>query len=392
MTTQTKILDNQKKSSIITTGFALFSMFFGAGNLIFPLLIGKATGQNWIYAIIGLMLTAIIVPFLGLISMILFEGDCQKFLGRIGKKPGFCLLLLLQLILGPIGVIPRLFTLMHAILKPYLIYDSLAFFSIAIAILVFLCSRRKQNLIQILGAVLTPILLISLICLFTSGFVYKKEVLQVSISPMESFLKGFIGGYNTMDLMAAFLFATVVLPHFKNEMVFSSKSKSLAHKKVYLSSLIAGGLLLITYIGICFISCYHAPLGNEYASADLLSIIAHNLLGPIGGFIAAITIVTACLTTAITLTLIFAQFLQKDILHEKLSFEQSLVLSLLVTIAFANLGFNGIAAFLSPILEICYPGLITLTILNILHYYTKIDMVKFPVFITFFISAYMYIR
>src|SRR5579859_7269674 len=111
MFTQKQSLQPKSRSSLLTTGLALFSMFFGAGNLIFPLLIGNFAGSNVWFAIAGLGVTAVVVPFLGLAAMVFFQGDLHRFFGRVGKVPGMLLLFLLQLILGPFGVIPRLVTL-----------------------------------------------------------------------------------------------------------------------------------------------------------------------------------------------------------------------------------------------------------------------------------------
>ena len=376
--------------SILKAGFALFSMFFGAGNLIFPLIIGRETGGNWGYAVLGLSITAVIVPFLGLAAMIVFEAKCRQFLDRLGKIPGLLILLLLQLILGPIGVIPRLFTLMHAILKPYLFDLSLPMFCSFTALIIFFCCLRKQNLISILGVILTPILLLSLTALFSSGALYPSLTPSFDVAPLTAFLKGLTCGYNTMDLIAAFLFATVVLPHFQEEVRVDSSinQKKELFKKIFYSSLVAAALLFITYVGLCFIGCHHAP-GSE-ASEKLLGAIAVKLLGTGGGLIAAVAIVTACLTTAITLTLIFAEYLQKDIFKEKIEPTLSLALTLLLTTAFANLGFRGISSFLGPILQICYPGLIVLTILNLFYYLTGFKAIKLPVFITFVASAILY--
>ncbi len=385
------IIKTERSPSLLATGFALFSMFFGAGNLIFPLLIGKATGGNWGYAILGLGLTAVIVPFLGLAGMVFFQADCRRFFGRLGAIPGVMLLLLLQLILGPFGVIPRLITLMHATFKPYCLNLSLPAFSIGAALVIFLCSFRRQNLIGLLGIVLTPILLLSLGFLFFSGFFHKLPIASISVSPSSSFFQGLLGGYNTMDLIAAFLFATVVLPHFQKKVDLnpSLDQKKALSRKMLFSSLIAAALLLFTYIGLTFISVYHGNFSSGN-SEDLLSLIAFRLLGPIGGFIASIAIVTACLTTAITLSLIFADYLQKDLCKEKIHPMMALGVTLFITTCFANLGFSSIAAFLSPILQICYPGLIVLTVLNIIYYFTGFKAIKVPVFLTFLLSSLFY--
>ncbi len=342
----------------------------------------------------GLGVTAVIVPFLGLAAMIFFQADLHRFFGRIGKVPGMLLLFLLQVILGPFGVIPRLVTLMHATAAPYLFDMPLILFSILAAGLIFACSLKREWLIGILGKVLTPLLLLSLAALVFFGLKGGSSLSPTSSSAGSSFLEGLLGGYNTMDLIAAFLFATVVLPHFKQEVEeeqAGQKRRSLL-RKMFFSSLIAASLLFLTYIGLCLISAYHGgALDTAYPPEQLLNVFAIKLLGLAGGSIAAVTVITACLTTAMTLALIFADYLRKDLCREKISPAVALGITLAVTTLFANLGFGGIAAFLGPILQVVYPGLILLTGLNLLHALYGYRMVKLPVFLAFAISGVMYL-
>jgi branched-chain amino acid:cation transporter, LIVCS family len=395
MSIQQQSLPAQKirRTSLITTGLAMFSMFFGAGNLIFPLLIGKSVGGTVWFAISGLALTAVIVPFLGLAAMVLFQADYHRFFGRLGKVPGALLLLLLQLILGPFGVIPRLVTLMHAMAGQYLFDMPLVWFSILAAAIIFGCSFKRQRLIGFLGAVLTPILLLSLAALVFFGLTESSSLNSISPPPGDSFLQGLFGGYNTMDLIAAFLFATVVLPHFQKEtdLEGSTQGRRSLLKKVVISSLIAASLLFLTYVGLCLVSAYHGGvLDAAYPQEQLLGAIAVKLLGPGGGALATVAIVTACLTTAMTLSSIFADYLRKDLCKEKISPTFALILTLATTTLFANLGFGGIAAFLGPILQIVYPGLILLAVLNLVHSLFGYRIVKWPVFLTFAGSAVLY--
>ncbi len=363
-------------------------MFFGAGNLIFPLLIGKSVGDNVWFAIGGLGLTAIVVPFLGLAAMILFRADYNQFFGRMGKIPGLLLLLLLQLILGPFGVIPRLVTLMHATASPYLSGMSMPVFSVLAAALIFACSFKRQRLVGFLGVYLTPVLLIALAALMILGLADGSFMAPSGFSQKESFLHGLFGGYNTMDLIAAFLFATVVLPHFQQS---GHRSQKPLLKKMVFSSLVAASLLFLTYIGLCLISARHgSPLDASLPPERMLSAIAIKILGPAGGFVAAAAIITACLTTAMTLASIFADYLQKDLCRGKITPNFALLLTLAATILFANLGFGGIAAFLGPILQIVYPGLMLLTLLNLFHSLYGYRMVKMPVFLTLFGSGVVY--
>lgn len=390
---ETLPIQKRGQSNLITTGLALFSMFFGAGNLIFPLLIGQSVGNNAWFAILGLGLTAVIVPFLGLAAMVLFQGNYHRFFGRIGKIPGLGLLLLLQLILGPFGVIPRLITLMHAMAAPYLGDMPLILFSVLMGGIIFGCSFKPQRLIGFLGAILTPILMICLAMLLFFGLSNSAPLNPISPTAGDSFLQGLVGGYNTMDLIAAFFFATVILPHFQKEAELdhpSQRKRSIVKKMVF-SSLIAASLLLLTYVGLCLISAQHGWTLNTSSPEQILSLIAVKLLGPAGGCIAAIAVILACLTTAMTLASIFAEYLRKDLCKEKINPTVALVVTLLMAVLFANLGFKGIAAFLSPILQIVYPGLILLTLLNLIHSLYGKKMVKLPVFFAFTSAAIVYL-
>ena len=380
-------------TNTITTGLALFSMFFGAGNLIFPLIIGKSVGSGAWFAIMGLGLTAVIMPFFGLATMVLYEADNQRFFGRIGKVPGLLLLLLLQLILGPLGVIPRLVTLMHAMAKPYLFNVSLTTFSLLMAVVILICSIKRQKLISLLGA-LTPILLLSIAALVWLGL-SQGSPLESTLSSQDSFLQGLVGGYHTMDLIAAFIFATVILPRFKTtsgSRENSEKREVLLMKKILPPSLIAASLLFLTYVGLCWISSFHGwTLDANHPPEQLLNAIATKLLGPWGAGIAAVAVIVACLTTAITLTATFADYMRTDLLRTKIGSPFAIMITLGITTLFANLGFGGIAAFLGPILQIVYPGLILLTLLNLLHVLYGIRIVKVPVLITFALSAVYYV-
>ncbi len=360
-----------KGNSCFKAGLALFSMFFGAGNLIFPLLIGKDVGVNVGYALLGLGITAVIIPLLGLITMVLFKGDTGQFFGRFGKAPGFLILLLLQLILGPIGVIPRLVTLMHATLKPYMEDFSLSFFSLIVCFVIFLFSFNQRKLIHILGAYFTPLLLLSLGALIFFGLIDGSSFSDQYLSKTSSFYVGLIGGYNTMDLIAAFLFSSLILPYFseeKNPLESKGKYKT-PIMKMFISSVIGALLLYISYVGLCLVSAKHGwSLDSGLESEEILGFIAIKVLGPIGGFVASIAVITACLTTAITLVSIFAEYLKKDICNEKITMKTSLLITLGVTVLFASFGFSGIAAFLTPLLQVVYPCLIVLTLVNLFKY------------------------
>src|SRR5262245_8338583 len=103
----------KNKLLIISTGFALFSMFFGSGNLVFPLVVGKESGGHYLLATLGIFLTGVVVPFLGVIAMMLYKGDNQKFFGSMGKPATFWFPLIALSLMGPFGVLARCITVAH---------------------------------------------------------------------------------------------------------------------------------------------------------------------------------------------------------------------------------------------------------------------------------------
>jgi len=107
------------QSNTLSTGLAMFSMFFGAGNVVFPLAMGQYAQDKNFFAILGLLITAVGVPFLGLMSMTLFDGDYRKFFGRIGKIPGFIIALAIMALIGPFGAMPRVIALSYSTAKNF---------------------------------------------------------------------------------------------------------------------------------------------------------------------------------------------------------------------------------------------------------------------------------
>lgn len=373
----------KRRVGVIFTGMALFSMFFGAGNLIFPLIVGRSAGTETPSALFGLAISAVAFPFLGLIAMMMYRGDIRSFLGRLGKGPAFALLFLLQIAQGPMGSLPRLVTLMHASLKAYFPNFTLLFFSVLICAVIFLLTYRPQRIVALLGVVLTPLFILSLAILFGVGAINAPEANVVAESSSHFFFEGLTGGYQTMDLIAALLFATVIMPHLSHDTDALSREEAdwVIKKRMKGASMIAAGLLMITYVGLCWISSHYSwTLDGAVAPEDLLGAIAEKILGPWGLFISAAAIFLACLTTAISLAAVFSDYLQKDLLKGRVSPNGSLAITLGVTAAMANLGFSGIVKLMSPLLEILYPGLIALCIVNIAYSLYRVKTVKAPVF------------
>ncbi|HRD54926.1 MAG TPA: branched-chain amino acid transport system II carrier protein [Parachlamydiaceae bacterium] len=378
--------------SIIAAGFALFSMFFGAGDLIWPLILGGNMGDKNLFAMLGLLITGVSLPLLGLLSMMLFDGDYRSFFGRLGKVPSVILIFIIQAILGPIGSIPRLITLSYATLKPYMPEDvTLLTFSILACLGVLAFTIKKQRMIDLLGLVLTPVLIVALGFILILGLMNPPEAFTVAISHENAFKEGLNVGYNTLDLIASFIFAPLVLSHFREENESESlnpvQQRRSMFKKMLKASILAASLLSMMFIGLTFVASYYTPfLTAGHAPESRLSEISLHLLGPTGAIFSCIAVAMACLTTAIPLTSICADYIKNDLMKSKKGDLIPLLITLGISAAIANLGFTGIANMLSPVLHILCPGLIVLSILNIIYRLYEVRPIKRPVFAAFGLS------
>ncbi len=384
-------MNTLKKFDCFAFGLAIFAMFFGAGNIIFPLALGQIALDQTPWGLSGFLLTAVAMPFIGLLAMFRYQGKIKLFFSRLGKIPGLVIATLVISLLGPFGAAPRCIALMHSTLSLSFPGLPLVLFSLSTCGLIFLFSFRENYLVKWLGYVLSPLMIALLILVVIKGFIGAPEAFLISSNPsnISHFWKGLTEGYNTMDLLAAFFFAPIVIsslgsaerdPHLNLETaapiksdsgskdciaLASSTAVSRLNRFVLIASLIGAFLLALVYIGFCYLAYLYAPQLAGVANDQLLGTIAIKILGPYAGIIVGLTVTFACLTTAIALIAAFASFIEKEILREKVGYVPILIVSLLITFAVTTLEFQGIARLLNPILEICYPALILLTFYNL---------------------------
>ena len=378
------------KAEIWTIGLAMFSMFFGAGNVIFPLALGQFAGDKNHFAILGLILTAAVIPAAGVFAMILFEGNYRGFFGRLGRGPGFILALMTISLLGPLGSTPRCIALSYTTLKSAFLDMPPVLFSALACGIIFLFSFRQKRILPLLGYFLTPILLATLLTIIVIGLFTATESISNENTNLSIFLHGLKEGYNTMDLLASFFFSSAILNmlrlQFKDRADYENRHITTAMR----ASLVGTSLLAAVYICFSTLAAYHGHQLSIGGKDELLAAISHKIAGPIGGMLACVTIAMACLTTAIALVLAFTDFVQKEVFQDKIRYEVILVGALVLTFIVSTFEFTGISAFLEPIMEICYPGLIVLTFLNIAYRLYGFKPVKTPVFATFAMSAIHY--
>lgn len=359
-----------KNKDILIIGFALFSMFFGAGNLIFPPYIGISSGSSWLISFLGFILADVGIILLSIIA-ISKAGSLQNVIGRAGKKFGITLEFLMMLCLGPILVIPRTgATTFEMSILPLAKNFNPVLFSVIFFSITLLLTIKPTKVMDIIGKFLTPILLLSLAFLIVNGIVSPIGNLE-DVNSSDLFITGVTQGYQTMDALGiggivALIMTSLVSKGYtdKNENI------SLAIK----SALIACVGLTVVYGGLTFLGATASSLYDTNISQTALLInITHQLLGNTGTIMLAIVVGFACLTTSIGLTSVTAKFFE-DFTNKKLKYEHIVIFISVFSAIVSNFGVDKIIQIAIPILSLIYPVTIVLVVMNIFKKIIPNDM------------------
>ena len=301
------------KKNMMVISFMLFSLFFGAGNLIFPPFLGQNAGEHTFTAMAGFLLTAVVLPVLGVIVVARFDG-LDKLSGKTGKRFAFIFTVLIYLSIGPGLGIPRVTSVpFEMAVSPYLPNDanrtlwmvlySALFFLVAL----WLC-LNPGKLVQRIGRVLTPSLLILLVLLFIS-FVTKGNV---NVAPTldsyqsSAFLKGFTEGYNTMDTIAALNFGLVISTTLVSFGLNEKKDRitHTVYAGIFAGSILAIVYMMLSYMGMCSSGVYAVQENGTWT----LRCIVQQVFGGRGAILLAAIFTLACLTTCVGLINSISQF------------------------------------------------------------------------------------
>ncbi len=371
----------KKKWLIVCTGFALFSMFFGSGNLVFPITVGLESEGHYLLAALGILFTGVVVPFLGVLGMILYKGDIYSFFGCFGKRGTLLFSFLALALMGPFGVLARCLTVAHGALLHLLPNISLPVGSFFMCVVIFVMAANKNKIVGTLGAVLTPFLLgaIALIAFF--GLKQGNIPEALTFNGWNALTNGFFQGYQTMDLLAAFFFSQFVIKYLHAKLSPQDGNSSML-KHFYYSSVIGAGLLSAVYFALVLLGWIYSPILANIAPQELLGTIAMSSLGKVAAPAVCLAILFACLTTAIVLASLFADFLRTEITRNKIGNNLALFVTLAIGFFVSTFDFAGIARFLGPLLEIIYPALIALTLINIVNKYAGTKSTHWPFTIT----------
>lgn len=373
----------KKNKDIIIIGFALFSMFFGAGNLIFPPFIGMTSGSNWLISFLGFVLADVGIILLSIYA-VAKAGSFQNVVGKVGRKFGIYLEVVMMLCLGPILVIPRTgATTFEMSIVPLTNSINSVVFSILFFGLTFILTVRPTKVMDIIGKFLTPILLLALAILITKGILSPLGELSNNTSH-NLFVTGLTQGYQTMDALGIGGVTALIMTSFISKGYTDKKENiSMALK----SAFIAGFGLVIVYGGLAYLGATVSTMyDGSISQTTLLVNITHSLLGKSGIILLGIIVAFACLTTAIGLTSVTAKYFE-DLTNKKLKYSHLVAFICIFSAIASNLGVDKIIAIAAPILTIIYPVSILLVIMSTFNgFFIKSSVFKCSAYVTLLIS------
>lgn len=370
----------QKKGSakdFMVVGFALFAMFFGAGNLIFPPDIGVKTGPQWFIGFLGFFIADGGLAILGMFAMVKAGGKIENVTGLIGAVPAVIINTAVILCIGPGIAIPRTASVTYELgILPITKIDptnklALAIFSIVFFAIVFALTIKPSKVIDVIGKFLTPVLVIALLIMIIIGFVAPKGHISTPIEGFEStgtvVQYGILNGYQTMDGMASIFFAIIVISSIYAKGYTSKKESTNMTIK---ASVVAGFLLFIVYGGLSFLGATTGTLWKEgvakaaVSQPDLVINITNAILGTPGVIILGIVVALACLTTAIGLTSATGEYFE-ELTKGKLKYSVVVTIVCIVSALLCNLGLAQILKIAVPILLLVYPIIVLLIITSL---------------------------
>lgn len=355
---------NRKKlvTDSIVVGFALFAMFFGAGNVVFPPYLGMHAGEQWANGFLFYFIADIGLALVAMFA-ILHAGGADNITGRIGHVASKVLMCAVILCIGPMVAIPRTAaTTLEMSVTPFFSGMSPVVFSIIFFAVILLLSIKQSAVIDIVGKILTPALLIGLLVLIVKGFVSPiSDIVDTGVSASEVTVNGIKSGYQTMDVLAAMAFGIIILSSADKKGYTDSKS---AAKMIGIAAALSGVLLLIVYFGLTYLGATaSAVFPTDISRANLLIGIVELLLGKAGLIIFAIVIALACITTAVALVSSAASFFAK-LANDKISYSVFVVVICISSAVISNLGLDMIIAIATPVLDIVYPPMLVLILLS----------------------------
>ncbi|PSN09261.1 branched-chain amino acid transporter carrier protein BrnQ [Siccibacter turicensis] len=353
-----------KSRDIIALGFMTFALFVGAGNIIFPPMVGLQAGEHVWTAALGFLLTAVGLPVLTVVALARVGGGVDSLSTPIGKKAGVLLATVCYLAVGPLFATPRTATVSFEVgiapltgtgVAPLLIY-SIVYFLLVIGV-----SLYPGKLLDTVGNFLAPLKIIALVVLSLAAIMWPAGDISVATDTYQNaaFSNGFVNGYLTMDTLGALVFGIVIVNAARSRGV--TEARLLTRYTVW-AGLIAGVGLTLLYLALFRLGSDSAILVDQSANgAAILHAYVQHTFGNAGSFLLAALIFIACMVTAVGLTCACAEFFAQ---YLPLSYRALVFILGGFSMLVSNLGLSHLIQISVPVLTAIYPPCIVLIVLS----------------------------
>jgi len=374
------------------TAFALFSLFFGAGNLILPPFLGYNAGANWIWVLVGFGISAVVIPILAIYGYARLQGTMLDFAKKI--SPGVALVYCLIVYAISVALpAPRTASVTYEMaVQPYFEISSFWLSAVYFAlVLVFVLNRTK--IISFIGKFLTPLIIILLLSIIGIGLSAETEVVRTSIFE-NGFSAGILEGYQTFDAIGGVVVGGVVVISLalQGEYNYEQKKKMIAK-----SGWLAGIGLFTIYGGLIALGAYYSSTLHIENRTELLQLLSTSALGKIGTAFLAVLVALACFTTAAGIITGTSDFVKGLCKNSQLAYTITAILGCLLGVAVGQFDVHYIIDIALPALLFVYPITIVLILLNTLPerfasplVFKAVALVTFlfsiPDFLSFFIA------
>lgn len=354
---------NNTVRDIIVVGFALFSMFFGAGNVVFPPYLGMESGPQWLLGFSAYFIADIGLALLGVFAL-LRVGSSEAVTLRLGKIPAELLMCAIILCIGPMVAIPRTSaTTFEMAIAPNIPGVSPVLFSVLFFALILALCIKESAVVDIVGKVLTPLLLVGLFAIIIKGIVTPLGEIAALPQIANAAVTGIKAGYQTMDALAALPFGIIVLQSVTAKGYDSGRKQ---FRVVGGAAVLAGVLLLCVYMGLAYLGAtVSAQYTSDIGRAQLIMALVEALMGKVGVILFGVVVGLACVTTAIALTSSAAAYFA-ELCRGKVSYKVFVIAICVFSAVVSNLGLDRIVAVAAPVLDVIYPPTLVLIFISLL--------------------------
>lgn len=361
----------------------LFGLFFGAGNLIFPLHLGQLAGANWGTAAVGFLITGVLLPLLSVLAVAITHADGVYDIGKpLGAGFAVVFMVLIHATIGPLFGTPRTATVSFTVgMAPFLPKNmqgtALLVFSALFFLAAFAFSYHQNNILSNVGKVLNPLFLSLLFLVFVVAFARPlgnpQTAAVTSAYKHGALVNGFLEGYNTMDALAGLAFGITVVTAVRGMGQKDAKSVSKVVAKSGLLAVLSIGFiyLLLILMGAMSLGRFKVSDNGGVAFNQIVNVYG----GVFGQVLLAFLLTITCLTTAVGLVAAFAQDFHKH--FPQVSYHAWLALSCLASFLAANFGLDTIIAWSTPMLMFLYPLSMVLILLSVFSPLFKTDGVVY---------------